>query len=112
MFTASMYVEVLKSCHYLLLSLFRSLTISLSHYLSPLLSSPARLLTIRQSLDERIARYYEAKGQPVDVGTDGLIDVSGISLDDGLLKIVYGTSGRGKVFTEAADRCLVLTIYR
>jgi len=48
----------------------------------------------------------------MDVGSDGLIDVSSIPLDDGVFKLTYGTTGRGKAFSEEADRCLLLTIYK
>ena len=76
------------------------------------LLSLGRLLTTRNSIDERIARYFEDLGQPMDVGSDGLIDVSSIPLDDGVFKLTYGTTGRGKAFSEEADRCLLLTIYK
>ena len=74
--------------------------------------SPARLLTIRQSLHERLSRYFLDQNLPLPLGPEGLLDVAGVSLDDAGLKLVYGTSGRGKAFTEDADRCLVLTLYR
>jgi hypothetical protein len=74
--------------------------------------TPARLLTIRQSLDERIARYFADLGQPLDQEEDGSIAVEGIALDDSVFKLAYGTAGRGKYFTEENDRCLLLTLYK
>jgi hypothetical protein len=63
-------------------------------------------------LDEKIARYFEDIGQPVDVEDDGLISVGGISLDDSVFKIYYGSTGKGKYFPEEFDRCLILTLYK
>ena len=72
----------------------------------------ARLQTIRQSMEERLVRYYEDLGEPLQVDEDGLIDVSGIAYNDTKFKPFYGTSGRGKLFTTDIDRCLLLTVYK
>jgi hypothetical protein len=61
---------------------------------------------------QRIARYYDDIGQPLAVGEDGMIDVRNIALDDAMFKVSYGTAGRGKAFSEEADRCILLTIYK
>ena len=72
----------------------------------------ARLDTIRQSLEDRVKRYFEDEGLVASVNSDGLIDISSIPIDDSSFKMYYASSGRGRYYSIKEDRCIVLTAYR